>query len=242
MKHILLILFILSLTSAVSGQKVLEIQPNPFESTFPVDLNDYWAEPIAHSRIKNVSESTINLRWEREIINAPAAWEFRICDTVACYTSSVLSNVVIGGQPNVPIPVPKNESTLLDLHVLPRGVVGCAEVRLKLSDASNPANILNTAVYKVCISSLTSTTEVDNNSLKIYPNPATNYISLSRNTAVRQLWISNILGKRVKTFLTSGNGRYDISELPDGIYMVSMVDAKGSIFKTVRLSKRIPRP
>ncbi len=242
MKHILLLLLFTTSSLTLLGQKALEVQPNPFEGTFQVDLNDYWAEPIAHSRIKNLSGSTINLRWEREIINAPAEWEFRICDTVACYTSSVLSNVIIGGQPNVPVPVQKNESTLLDVHVLPRGVAGCAEVRLKLSDATSPSTVINTAVYKICVSSLTSTTEADNGAIRLYPNPASNYISLSRNNTVRQMWVTNILGKRVKSFYSNGNGRYDISDIPDGIYLVSLVDAKGSILKTIRISKRSPRP
>jgi hypothetical protein len=241
MKHILPFLLLFTAHWAGAQQQVLEILPNPNVSTFQVDLKDFWAEPIAPSRIKNLSDQTINLRWEREVMSAPAGWEFRVCDTIACYTSSVVSNVVFGGQPNLPVPILKKESTKLDLHVLPRGIEGCAEVRLKLTDATNPNNLLSSAVYKICVGSLTPVTEQENNQIRIFPNPASDYISMSRNTVVRQIWVSNILGKRIKSFNVSYPSRYDISDIPDGIYMVSLIDSKGSIFKTLRLSKRSPR-
>jgi hypothetical protein len=240
MKHILPYLFSFLFLS-LHGQSVLEILPNPHINTFQVDLKDFWAEPIAQSRIKNISDQTINLRWEREIVNAPAEWEFRICDTVACYTSSIISNVVLGGQPNIPIPLLKKESTKLDVHVLPRGVPGCAEIKMKISDATNPSNILSNAVYKLCVTSLTPVNESENNTIKVYPNPASDYFSLTRNSVIKQIRISNILGKNIRTYSTSFNGKYDISDLTDGIYMVSLIDSKGGIFKTIRLSKRSPR-
>lgn len=240
MRRFLLPIF-LSLSLTAFSQFNLEITPsNPVEVTFQVDLSDFWSEPIAHSRVTNKSANMLNLRWEREIIDAPIEWEYRICDTIACYPTSVNSNVVIGGQPNAPVPMPQNGSTLLDVHVLPRGAAGCGKVALHLSDATDPNTIIETITYNICIDPLSATIEpVDRNSLRIYPNPASDFIALTRNSmAVRQLWIHNILGKRIKTFYTVPNGRYDISDLPDGLYLVSMVDAQGKVIRTVRLSKR----
>ncbi len=241
MRRLLLPFLLLSISSTLFGQYDLEITPsNPLEVSFQVDLSDFWAEPIAHTRVTNRSANILNLRWEREIIDAPVEWEYRICDTIACYPTSVSSNVVIGGQPNAPVPLPQDGSTLMDVHVLPRGVAGCGEVAIHLSDAADPHTVIETITYKICIDPISSTVEpVDRNSLRIYPNPASDFISLTRNSmAVRQLWIHNILGKRVKTIYTVPNGRYDISNLPDGLYLVSMVDAQGKVIRTVRLSKR----
>ena len=48
--------------------------------------------------------------------------------------------------------------------------------------------------------------------------------------------------RKVKIFDTISNGKYDISDLPDGMYLVSMVDGSQKIVKTVRISKRSIRP
>lgn len=240
MKNALLILSFLISSFAAFAQSSLEIYPsNPVDYSFQIDLSDFWAEPIAHVSVTNRSTNILNLRWEREVIDAPVEWEYRICDTIACYPTSVTSNVVIGGQPNMPVPLAQDQHTLLDVHVLPRGVAGCGKVAIHLSDATDPNNIIETITYNICIDPITSVNEpFDRNKLRIYPNPTANFISLTRNTVVRQLWVHNILGKRVRTFHTSYNGHYDLSDLPDGLYLVSMVDAEGNVLKTVRVSKR----
>lgn len=225
---------------AVYGQFELEISPsNPVNYSFQVDLSDFWAETIAHAKVTNKSANILNLRWERAVIEAPVEWEYRICDTIACYPTSVLSNVVIGGQPNAPVPLGYDEYTLLDVHVLPRGVAGCGKIAVYISDAADPNNIIETITYNICIEPITAVDEqFDRNKLKIFPNPTANFISLTKNTVVRQLWVHNILGKRIKTFNTTYNGQYDLTDLPDGLYLVSMVDAQGNVIKTVRVSKR----
>ncbi|MAT54799.1 MAG: hypothetical protein CMN32_09995 [Saprospirales bacterium] len=240
MKQTLLLFSFLISSLAMYGQFELEIYPsNPAEYTFQADLSDFWAEPIAHARVTNKSANILNLRWEREIIDAPAEWEYRICDTIACYPTSVASNVVIGGQPNAPVPLAQNEHTLMDVHVLPRGVAGCGEIAVHLSDAADPNTVIETITYNICIDPLTAVNDqFDRNQIRIFPNPTSNFISLTKNTVVRQLWVHNILGKRVRTFNTSYNGRYDLTDLPDGLYLVSMVDAEGKVIKTVRVSKR----
>ncbi len=242
MKQLILLTTFLAFSFCASAQWELEVEANPFETTFQADLTDFWSEPIAHNHVTNKTDQLINLRWEREIISAPPEWEFRICDTNACYNTTTYTNVVPGGQPNVPVPLQLNEGSLLDLHVLPRKVAGCATVNVYLSDAANPDSVLETVVFNVCVDPLTSVNELDKSSMRIYPNPTANFISLTRGSVVSQLWVSNILGKRVKTFSTTFNGRYDISKLPDGIYLVSMVDHTGNVLKTVRVSKRDPRP
>ena len=137
------------------------------------------------------------------------------------------------------MPLAQNEHTLMDVHVLPRGVAGCGEIAVHLSDAADPNTVIETITYNICIDPLTAVNDqFDRNQIRIFPNPTSNFISLTKNTVVRQLWVHNILGKRVRTFNTSYNGRYDLTDLPDGLYLVSMVDAEGKVIKTVRVSKR----
>ena len=242
MKRLLLLVAFFAFACCLSAQGTLVVEPNPFDEDLQVNLADINAEPIANACVKNMTGQPINLRWERQIVNAPPEWEFRVCDINFCYSTASYTNVVAGGMPNIPVELNNGDVSNLDLHVLPRGVAGCAEVKINLSDAATPSTIITTATYSVCVNALTAVRESDKASIRVYPNPTSNFIALTRNGNVRQLWISNILGKRVKTFHASLNGRYDVSDMPDGIYLVSMVDLRGSIIKTVRISKRNPRP
>lgn len=242
MKQILLFFLFTFSVLSLSAQNGLFISHNPYEETFQVDLTDNWAEPVAHLIVVNTSNSTMSLRWEREIIESPSEWEYRVCDKNQCFSTSTASNVVLGGQPNEPVILAPGDTTLLDLHILPRMVAGCAKVQIHLTDAANITTEFATVEYDVCVEGVSAVSDFEKANLRVYPNPTVEYISVTKNNAIKQLWISNIFGKRVKAFNTTFNGKYDISELPDGIYLVSMVDAKGSILKTVRVSKRSPRP
>ena len=74
--------------------------------------------------------------------------------------------------------------------------------------------------------------------IKIYPNPATNYISLSNEEQVEKLVIYNIVGRRVKLFNTNYSNQYDVVDLPTGMYLVRLIGANEKTIKTVRLSKK----
>ena len=84
--------------------------------------------------------------------------------------------------------------------------------------------------------------EVREEPLRIYPNPTMEYISVTDNSSVAYLYVYNIIGRRVKAFPVFGGVRYSLRDLPDGMYLVSMVDAEGKVLKTVRTSKTMPRP
>ena len=84
--------------------------------------------------------------------------------------------------------------------------------------------------------------EVREEPLRIYPNPTIEYISVTDNSSVAYLYVYNIIGRRVKAFPVFSGVQYSLRDLPDGMYLVSMVDAEGKVLKTVRTSKMMPRP
>ncbi|MBI5916204.1 MAG: T9SS type A sorting domain-containing protein [Bacteroidetes bacterium] len=79
-------------------------------------------------------------------------------------------------------------------------------------------------------------------SLRAYPNPTLGQFSITNNPLVKKVVLFNILGKQVKSFQHMNGNQYDISGVPDGLYLVSMLDAKGQTLKTVRMTKRAIRP
>ncbi|MBK7410334.1 MAG: T9SS type A sorting domain-containing protein [Saprospirales bacterium] len=72
----------------------------------------------------------------------------------------------------------------------------------------------------------------------VYPNPANDYIGLSNDESVQQLVIYNFSGRQVCAFNASKGQKYNISELPTGMYLVQFLDVQNRIMHTQRLQKR----
>lgn len=245
MKQALLVFFILLLYGQClrAQSDALEVYPAPWENTIEFDLSNTYDLTSCRVRLKNNSRQTLNLRWEIIVDEAPQGWRFSVCDQNTCYFTTNTTNVDQYDRiPYAPVIMTPGDTAKLELNVFPIGQAGSANVRINLYDLANPKVLLNTAYYFVTVEGLTPLTEGEKNKLRIYPNPVSDYLTITRNTFVKQLWISNVLGKRVRTFDTSFGNKYDIADLPDGIYLVSMVDANLKVVKTVRISKRSIRP
>lgn len=242
MKRLVLLFFpIILFTEIIHSQSEIQILPGSLEYSLTTDLSQNGAEAIARTIVINRSERTIDLTWERSQIlsECPEAWSLRICDKNKYYAASTFSNAMDGI--NESVELHPGDSTILDVHVLPNGTSGTCPLEIKLKDADQPDVILQTASLNLTVNDYSSAS-VGNSGLRVFPNPTTQYISIPNDDRVKKLFISNILGKRVRTFDTVFNGQYDLSSLPDGIYLVGMVDGQGKILKTVRLSKRGIRP
>jgi Secretion system C-terminal sorting domain len=75
--------------------------------------------------------------------------------------------------------------------------------------------------------------------ISIYPNPATNFISINKDENVRDIAIFNLVGRKLKTFQNvEKDEHYDVSDLPVGMYLVQVIDDKKKIVTTQRISKR----
>ena len=79
----------------------------------------------------------------------------------------------------------------------------------------------------------------EQNPISIYPNPATNFISIDNDENVKQIAVFNLVGRRLLTFEEVEAGtRYDVSSLPSGMYLVRIIDQSNKIMTTQRISKR----
>jgi hypothetical protein len=75
--------------------------------------------------------------------------------------------------------------------------------------------------------------------ISIYPNPATNYISINKDENVKQIAIFNLVGRKLKTIEdVEKDEQYDVSDLPNGMYLVQIIDKSNKIITTQRVSKR----
>jgi hypothetical protein len=243
MKHTLLT-FLLLIPFILGAQDVLTVDPNPYIESFEVDLSDNWSEPIAHAYITNETSEEFLMRWDRVVIDAPAEWEYRVCDGNQCYGLSTSTNWEIGNPAfQIPDTLSANEvESTLDLHVLPRGVAGVGTIHVNLYNADDPEELVTTAVFEVTISGVSSVSEQERQRLQVFPNPTDNFIELSNTDVVDQVLVYNLLGKQVRSFDVVKSEKYSLIDLPNGIYMVSLLNNEEGILKTVRVSKRTVRP
>ncbi len=75
--------------------------------------------------------------------------------------------------------------------------------------------------------------------LTIYPNPATNFIMLKNSTGVNELRIFNLIGRQVVNFTSVEKGQsFPVADLPNGMYLVQLIDVNNDIISTHRMNKR----
>ena len=88
----------------------------------------------------------------------------------------------------------------------------------------------------------TSTSEAFKPSISIFPNPATDYIQLSNAREADRLVVYNIVGREMRSFNTAPGQRYFIGDLPNGLYLASLVSHKKGVLNTLRVQKSALRP
>ncbi len=237
MKHTLLFLFLLFLGTSLQAQVSVSVDPNPWQGTLPTDLSDDWAEVIAHATFTNEDAATQSFRWLISVQNAPAEWQFRICDKNACYSTSTITNYDPNGFQE-PVVLASGENSLLDLHILPKGVSGEGLIHVELSTIDDINTVIETAVYQVTIENSVATFErLSSQHIKVYPNPTTEHITLSDSRDVDQIVIYNMIGRQVRTFQVAANRNYSLADLPKGLYLVSLVNRQKGVLRTLRLQK-----
>jgi hypothetical protein len=73
-------------------------------------------------------------------------------------------------------------------------------------------------------------------SIKAYPNPTSNFITIQNNNAEQLLSIDllDYTGKRIKSFDLNSTS-FNLSDLAPGIYLLQMTTAEGNFCEQIRL-------
>lgn len=244
-KFLLFSLFTLLAFSSFAQE--LSVEPNPanYEEE-NLDLSVTTLDVVNHAELTNLSDSEVVLRWRRTIVSAPSVWEFPVCDNVQCYFSGVSVSPV-------EVIIAAGDVSLFDVHCRPNTVAGCGTVRLDVAawDDEDFATILYSATYEfkvnnpgVCEEIVNSIDEATISKVRVYPNPTADLFNISELQnipEVDEVVVYNIVGKKVKSFVATA-ASFSVGDLPDGMYMVSLIDNETGILKTVRMSKNSLRP
>jgi hypothetical protein len=239
--RLLCILPLIALMGSLTAQAPLTITPAEIEVE-GVALPDDFHEIIGYATVKNVSNDTINLKWTRVIIDMPDAWESQICDLNFCFLPIVYSNFAPDLGLESPVPLAPGGETNMDVHILPKGVAGTAEIRIDLSTEEEPSTILASGTYRITATPATSTRQAARTRLTAFPNPTADYIQLRGAEEVSRIVLYNVLGKEVRSFNAAMGGRYYIGDLPNGMYLASLINNQKGVITTLRISKRSAQP
>ena len=242
MKQFLLFTLFLSLFALNVQAQDFELNPEmPVYNEEGLDLSDINLEVVNHATFTNTSSSELSLVWKRTVISAPTPWRFPVCDNNQCYFYQV-------DIPDEAWNIAPGAESILDVHCQPRGAAGCGTVQLELAPFDDQDNILATYIYEFRVNDpecvISSVDAVTVSKVKVYPNPTTDIFKiaeLENIPAADRVEVYNVLGKKVKTFSAAVN-TFDVSNLPDGMYLVSLMSETDGVIKTIRMSKSVMRP
>ncbi len=79
--------------------------------------------------------------------------------------------------------------------------------------------------------------EYNNDDLKVFPNPATEYFQINNALSIKKLVIYNMFGKEVKVLFNQNNTQHDVTDLKSGMYIIKMLDERNKVVKSVKLQK-----
>ena len=184
----------------------------------------------SYNRIINSGNLPIRARWIREVNDLPAGWASAICDTNQCYLPRIDS---------AEFTIPANSDSPITPHIYPDGTPGDAQITVRIVDIDDRRNnAVSTFSFPMEVSSVKNPFSTGP---RLYPNPASEEFSILSDVTVSEVSLTNMLGKLIKVYPGQSTS-YDVSDLANGIYLVSMKDNYGRIIKTLRFSKRNYRP
>ncbi len=88
---------------------------------------------------------------------------------------------------------------------------------------------------RLSIKPVSSKEKVD---LQIFPNPATDYIGVTKNDVVDKIMVFNLVGRQMKSFEAVDGEKYYVGDLPRGMYLIQLLNSDNQIITTQRVNKR----
>ena len=232
MKHALLFVFSL-FTLAAFAQSELSYSTLSLDVEESADVSDIRGRIV----ITNDGDQAVDLLWRRVIDDLPTEWDSWVCDINLCYTPATFVTPA-----NKPVTINPGAAATMDAHVDPNDTPGEGVYRVEIFTTTD-TTVLATLEYNYNISEATSTFESGPApSIRLFPNPAINYVRLKNDRQVSRVVFYNIIGKEVLAYNHRPGAEHSVSHLPSGMYLVGMYDKTGKTLKTVRMSKQSVRP
>ena len=245
MKASLLFILLLVFGFSLSGQRALSIEPASTRKQISITSTDVSYEEVLKVEVKNTSGRRLRLRWDKIIAYQPYAWESQVCDKEASYPPSVTSNYDPFQGALAPVVLEAGESFELFFTVLPYNTTGQSKVDIIFRDIDRPETILGTATFQINLTGPEDTAKLTDigSRIKVYPNPVHDRFFLTNAPNLGRIDIYNTLGRKIRTYENPQPGdSFFAGDLPQGVYLLHLVDKNGKVLHTLRLLRRDFRP
>lgn len=244
-KKITFLILVLAFVLDLSGQNTaLLVEKLDIHEEVYLDLSDFSQEVKVTIPIKNNTDRTLHLKWLEPYSDQPYEWNQEISDKNAYYFSTT-GYGAIAEEEVATIELLPEESFDLTLIIFPNGRAGSANYFFDLIDPLIDTTYIEGVIVYVNVLPQHLQKHISLKDIKLFPNPATSYFEITPNNLVFKVNLFNAIGQNVRSFYTvdGGNGifHYDISDLPDGLYMIELEDSRNHTLKTLRLMKRRSR-
>ena len=75
--------------------------------------------------------------------------------------------------------------------------------------------------------------------VQVFPNPTTSHFGITEDLGIQKIIVFNLVGRKMKEYTDiAKDKRFFVGDLPKGMYLVQLLDTKGQILTTRRISKR----
>ncbi|MCF8239000.1 MAG: T9SS type A sorting domain-containing protein [Saprospiraceae bacterium] len=224
MKRLLPLFLLLFLITAAQAQ--FDLGPTPVMTQFGPDENDIHGE----AKLTYNGSTPLTLRWNIINISSPKEWTAYVCLGIACYPPGQYTGLTT---------IQPGETIAIQGHFFTNLFCGEGSFDVTFTDESINQVVATGTFQFECMASSTSN-PTSANAVSIFPNPAVTWFSLSENIQASRVEVYNIIGKQIAQYSYQSSGRYDISNLAGGMYLVRVIDKQGRVVTTKRLTKNTP--
>lgn len=228
MKKILLIITaIITLTQLAEAQVTVEFDL-PGDTVW-VNDDSTQTDAFYIGYVVNKGTTNLNMEWVRINMDIPTGWEVRVCDNFLCWGPE---------KDTASFTLTPSEEGEMYPHFYPNGITGIGCLTIKVFENENFANT-DSIVYCAHIYHV-GVDDVDMEEMKVYPNPASNYIKLTLpdNVLGGEVEIYDMTGKKVyEGTIDNNEPQIDVTNLPTGSYVLKYTDQNGAAY-TARFQKK----
>lgn len=241
---LLALLFVISLP--LGAQDVLDIEPALVQEQLTIQPADQSREEVMKVVVTNTSGRSLRLRWDKNVVYQPYVWESQVCDKEASYPPTVTSNYDPLQGVVAPIVLQAGERFDLFLTISSFNIKGQGKVEILFREVDRPEQIIGTAAFQLNLIDTEDRARINRAGERpsVYPNPVHDRFFLTNLPAsVSRIDLYNTLGGKVRSYNNPQPGdSFVAGDLPQGVYLLSLVDEDGKVIRTLRLLRRDFRP
>lgn len=231
----------------------LRVEPANVAKDVVVEKLNKGYQDITTITVSNTTNTRLHFGGKTTVVGKPSAWKygaFSRHNRTSPYVLKTTGNSKLEGT----FYLSPGQSKVFYLVLEPAGVVGDGRAEVVFFDADNPSRILGKSIVTAEIIERSGQASDAGNSgssdfssrpapssVRLFPNPAREnfFVESPAGVNVGRIEISNALGNRLRKFdRPPGKDGYNVSDLPDGLYLISIYDKQGKKLKTLRLLHR----